>query len=105
MESLNKYEQNQYYKLDPIYHVGAKSLQYHTSYEMRELRKKLDEAMVVKGPGFVLTDSVVITWGKEIKAAKAHPVLRFVHQFVRAFTAPNSDAWRRWVLYRTLKEA
>ena len=103
MESLNNSYNN--YKKDLIHHVGGEKLQYYTPFEMRELRKKLNEAMAVKGPGFVLTDSVVITWDKDIKAAKAHPVLRFIHRVVRAFTGPNSDAWRRWVLYRTLKEA
>jgi len=104
MESLNKYEKNQYYKLDPVYHVGVQALSYHTPYEMRELRRKLTTAMAEKGPGFVLTDGAAITWNQQSKVAKSHPVLRVIHRFVRAFTAPNSDAWRRWVLYRTIKE-
>ena len=104
MEYLNKNYSNPHYKKDPYYHVGVQALQYHAPNEVRNLRKMLADEMEKKGPGFVLTDDAVITWTNEIKKEKSPRLLRFLHRVVWWFTAPNSDAWRRWVLYRTIKE-
>lgn len=94
---------NSFYKKDPTYHLGVKAMQFHTPNEVRQLREKLTEAVYKNGPGYILTDNMAITWTKDIRY-KSPRLLRFLHRLVWWFTAPNSDAWRRWVLYRTIKE-
>ena len=92
------------YKKDPVYHLGLQTTKYTKSTEMRRLREKLDHELAQNKPGYILTDSVAITWSDEIRHNKRHPLLKFFHRVVWWFTAPESDAWRRWVLYRTGKE-
>lgn len=97
-------KKEEYYRKDPVYHLGTSAMKFHSPNEIRQLRERLEHEIAQKKPGYILSDGVALTWTNEIRHNKQHPILRFLHRVVWTFTPPESDIWKRWVLYRTRKE-